>query len=99
MTSRCRASVRVSRSVPIETCLGSVVKRVTPDNYPRAFIRVRHSPLPASVPLRYPAQMRSDPHIPRSPELMSRQDSALLVVDVQDKLIGLIPGHERIVWN
>jgi nicotinamidase-related amidase len=43
--------------------------------------------------------MRSDPHIPRSPELMSRQDSALLVVDVQDKLIGLIPGHERIVWN
>jgi len=30
---------------------------------------------------------------------MSRADSALLVVDVQDKLIGLIPGHERIVWN
>ena len=21
------------------------------------------------------------------------------MVDVQDKLIGLIPGHERIVWN
>ncbi len=30
---------------------------------------------------------------------MSRHDSALLVVDVQEKLIGLIPGHERIVWN
>lgn len=37
--------------------------------------------------------------LPRSPELMSRDDSALLVVDVQDKLIGHIPGHERIVWN
>src|SRR5258708_3308646 len=43
--------------------------------------------------------MESEPHIPRSPELMSRGDSALLVVDVQDKLIGLIAGHERIVWN
>lgn len=36
---------------------------------------------------------------PRSPELMSRSDSALLVVDVQEKLIGLIPEHRRIVWN
>jgi nicotinamidase-related amidase len=30
---------------------------------------------------------------------MSRDDSALLVVDVQEKLIGFIPQHERIVWN
>jgi nicotinamidase-related amidase len=30
---------------------------------------------------------------------MSRTDSALLVVDVQEKLIGLIAQHERIVWN
>jgi len=37
--------------------------------------------------------------LPRSPELMSRHDSALLVVDVQGKLIGMVPGHERIVWN
>jgi nicotinamidase-related amidase len=37
--------------------------------------------------------------LPRSPELMSRHDSALLVVDVQEKLIGHIPNHERIVWN
>jgi nicotinamidase-related amidase len=37
--------------------------------------------------------------LPRSPELMSRTDSALLVVDVQEKLIGLIARHERIVWN
>jgi nicotinamidase-related amidase len=30
---------------------------------------------------------------------MSRTDSALLVVDVQEKLIKLVPGHETIVWN
>ena len=30
---------------------------------------------------------------------MSRHDTALLVVDVQGKLIGMIPEHERIVWN
>jgi nicotinamidase-related amidase len=30
---------------------------------------------------------------------MSRHDSALLVVDVQDKLVRLIPGHERLIWN
>lgn len=35
----------------------------------------------------------------RSPELMSRQDTALVVVDVQQKLIPLVPGHPRIIWN
>jgi nicotinamidase-related amidase len=30
---------------------------------------------------------------------MSRHDTALLVVDVQEKLIPLIPGRERLVWN
>jgi nicotinamidase-related amidase len=35
----------------------------------------------------------------RSPELMSASDTGLLVVDVQQKLIGLIDGHARIVWN
>jgi nicotinamidase-related amidase len=43
-----------------------------------------------------PTRMES---LPRSPELMSADDTGLLVVDVQDKLIGLIPAHERIVWN
>ena len=43
--------------------------------------------------------MNKPSRLPRSPELMSRDDSALLVVDVQDKLIHLIPAHERIVWN
>lgn len=37
--------------------------------------------------------------LPRSPLLLSRRDSGLLVVDVQGKLISLIPGHARIVWN
>jgi nicotinamidase-related amidase len=35
----------------------------------------------------------------RSPELMSAEDTGLLVVDVQQKLIGLINGHARIIWN
>jgi nicotinamidase-related amidase len=37
--------------------------------------------------------------LPRSQELMSQDDSALLVVDVQEKVIRLVPGHERIIWN
>ena len=35
----------------------------------------------------------------RSPELMSRHDTALLVVDMQANLLPLIAGHERITWN
>ncbi len=35
----------------------------------------------------------------RSPELVSRHESALLVVDVQDKLLKFIPRGERLVWN
>ena len=35
----------------------------------------------------------------RSPELMSRHDTALLVVDVQEKLLPLIPGQAPMVWN
>jgi len=37
--------------------------------------------------------------LPRSPELMSRGDTALLVVDVQQKLLPVIAGHRRIAWN
>ena len=36
---------------------------------------------------------------PRSPEMMSRADTALLVVDVQDKLVPAIPDHQRLIWN
>lgn len=39
------------------------------------------------------------PLLSRSPELMSAGGSGLLVVDVQEKLLGLLPGHRRIVWN
>lgn len=35
----------------------------------------------------------------RSPLLMNRDDSALIVVDVQEKLVPHIAGHERMVWN
>ena len=37
--------------------------------------------------------------LPRSPELMNRDDTALLVVDVQAKLLPHIPGSPRLVWN
>ncbi|HEY5315623.1 MAG TPA: isochorismatase family protein [Pirellulales bacterium] len=37
--------------------------------------------------------------LPRSPEMMSVHDTALLVVDVQTRLVNLIAGHERIVWS
>lgn len=37
--------------------------------------------------------------ISRSPELMSRSDSALLVVDVQEKLVPAIHASRRVVWN
>jgi nicotinamidase-related amidase len=43
--------------------------------------------------------MADSSRLPRSPEMMSRGDSALLVVDVQGKLVSLIPHHNRIVWN
>jgi len=39
------------------------------------------------------------PYYVRSPELMSAEDSALLVVDVQEKLMPLILGQHVIVWN
>ncbi len=37
--------------------------------------------------------------IPRSPELMNRDDTALLVVDMQARLLPLIAGHQRLIWN
>jgi len=35
----------------------------------------------------------------RSPELMSRDDTALLVVDMQEKLVPAIAESTKIVWN
>jgi nicotinamidase-related amidase len=37
--------------------------------------------------------------LPRSPELMNREDSALLVIDMQEKLLAVIPNRARLVWN
>jgi nicotinamidase-related amidase len=31
--------------------------------------------------------------------MMSRGDTALLVVDVQERLVGAIAGNQRVVWN
>lgn len=48
-----------------------------------------------------PVEKKADqpPSLPKSPELMSRQDSALLVVDAQLKLLEIVPDNNRIVWN
>lgn len=44
--------------------------------------------------------MPVDPsRMPRSPELMSAADTGLLIIDVQQKLVPLVAGAERIVWN
>ena len=37
--------------------------------------------------------------LPRSPELMSADDTVLVVVDVQAKLMPMIAGQARILWN
>lgn len=39
------------------------------------------------------------PAVPRSPELMRPADTALLVVDMQSRLMPTIEGAERITWN
>ena len=43
--------------------------------------------------------MNENRTLPRSPELMSADDTALLVIDVQEKLLGAISGHERVAFN
>jgi nicotinamidase-related amidase len=35
----------------------------------------------------------------RSPLLMNRGDTALVVIDVQEKLLPLISNHENLTWN
>jgi nicotinamidase-related amidase len=44
-------------------------------------------------------QMRENQTFLSSPELMSAEDTALLVVDVQQRLVPVIAGHSRVVWN
>lgn len=40
-----------------------------------------------------------DSALPRSPELMNPEETALLVVDAQEKLLAVVPGADRVVWN
>lgn len=37
--------------------------------------------------------------LPRSPEMMRPDDTALLVVDVQERFLTVVPGIERVMWN
>jgi nicotinamidase-related amidase len=43
--------------------------------------------------------MNEQTNQPRSPEMMSRGDTALLVIDVQEKLLPAIADAARVVWN
>lgn len=43
--------------------------------------------------------MSSPSPLPRSPELMSPGATALLCIDVQEKLVASIAGGDRVVWN
>jgi nicotinamidase-related amidase len=47
-----------------------------------------------------PAERVQKSHaLPRSPELMNREDTALLVVDVQETFLAVIAGAVRLRWN
>ncbi|MCE5269216.1 MAG: isochorismatase family protein [Planctomycetaceae bacterium] len=43
--------------------------------------------------------MNKDTALPRSPELMSRDDTALLIIDAQERLLPVIAGGSRVAWN
>jgi len=43
--------------------------------------------------------MNTDERLPRSPELMSRDDTALLVVDMQERLLPFIRQGAQVIWN
>ena len=44
-------------------------------------------------------QLNSDERLSRSPLLMNRAESALLVVDIQERLLPVQPEGPRVVWN
>jgi nicotinamidase-related amidase len=44
-------------------------------------------------------QLEGDERMSRSPLLMDRAESALLVVDLQERLLPVQPSGPRIVWN
>lgn len=46
-----------------------------------------------------PVEKTGEEPLPRSPELMNANETGLLVVDLQDKLLEVIPRRSEIVWN
>ncbi|MEX2318021.1 MAG: isochorismatase family protein [Pirellulales bacterium] len=46
-----------------------------------------------------PRPADAENRLPRSPELMCRENTALLVVDAQEKLLKIVPHQATIVWN
>jgi nicotinamidase-related amidase len=46
-----------------------------------------------------PVEKTAEPALPRSPELMNANESGLLVVDAQEKLLEVIARRAEIVWN
>jgi nicotinamidase-related amidase len=46
-----------------------------------------------------PSTTTNTPETFRSPQLMNAHDSALVVIDVQEKLIPHIQNHEKVTWN
>jgi nicotinamidase-related amidase len=46
-----------------------------------------------------PVEKQGETPLPRSPELMNPNETGLLVVDVQQKLLEVIPRRDEVVWN
>jgi nicotinamidase-related amidase len=57
----------------------------------------KHHWLPPGARVMLP--FMSESSYTRSPDLMSADDTGLLMIDVQGKLVSLIDGHQRMVWN
>jgi hypothetical protein len=47
----------------------------------------------------YTENLQKSRALPRSPDLMNRQDTALLVVDAQEKLLTLVQSAAQVRWN
>jgi nicotinamidase-related amidase len=50
-------------------------------------------------PQEKPVEKTAESALPRSPELMNANETGLLVVDAQEKLLEVIPQRKEIVWN
>lgn len=46
-----------------------------------------------------PIEPRETKTLPRSPELMNANDTALLVIDIQERIMRAIPHGGRLAWN